>query len=136
MTTPDLYRIRPLQPGLRPELIIPTGLNGNPVFPVSSLYARTVLLLHKPWSKTDPLGFESGGMAGLFPEFYRFLQSDLCPLNVKLGYASTKEKYDRGLRFLEVTNDNPNSSTGVDTNVDDADFMMYVDALRLIRTVA
>ena len=133
MTTPDLYRIRPLQPGLRPELIIPTGLNGNPVFPVSSSYARTVLLLHKPWSKTDPLGFESGNTVGLFPEFYRFLQSNLCPLNVRLGYASAKEKYERGLRFLEVTNDNPNSSTSVDANVDDVDFMMYVDALRNVR---
>jgi len=37
------------------------------------------------------------------------------------------------LRFLEVTNDNPNSSTVVDANVDDVDFMMYVDALRNVR---
>ena len=132
-TSTDIYRIRPLQPGLRPEIIIPTGLNGNPVFPVSSSYARTVLLLHKPWSKSNPLGFESGGMVGLFPEFYQFLKSDLCPLNVRLDYASAKEKYDRGLRFLEVTNDNGKSSSGDDSNVDDPDLLMYVDALRNVR---
>jgi len=74
-------------------------------------------------------------MTGLFPEFYRFLQSDLCPHNVRLGYASAKEKYERCLRFLEVINNNPNSLTGVDANVDDNDFMMYVDALRNVRNL-
>ena len=129
----DFYRIRPLQPELRPEIIIPTGLNGNPVFPVSSSYARTVLLLHKPWSQSRPLSFESGGSATLFPEFYEFLKSDLCPINVRLGYASAKEKYDRGLRFLEVTNDTQISPSDDEHRVDDPDFVMYVDALRNVR---
>jgi len=133
MTASDLYRIRPLQPELRPEIIIPTGLNGNPVFPVSSSYARTVLLLHKPWSKSKPLAFESEGAVTLFPEFYQFLKSDLCPINVRLGYASAKEKYDRGLRFLEVTNDNQISPSNDENDVDDPDFVMYVDALRNVR---
>ena len=133
MTASDLYRIRPLQPELRPEIIIPTGLNGNPVFPVSSSYARTVLLLHKPWSKSKPLAFESEGAVTLFPEFYQFLKSDLCPINVRLGYASAKEKYDRGLRFLEVTNDNQISPSNDENNVDDPDWVMYVDALRNVR---
>jgi hypothetical protein len=133
MTASDLYRIRPLQPELRPEIIIPTGLNGNPVFPVSSSYARTVLLLHKPWSKSKPLAFESEGAVTLFPEFYQFLKSDLCPINVRLGYASAKEKYDRGLRFLEVTNDNQISPSNDENDVDDPDWVMYVDALRNVR---
>ena len=39
------------------QILMATGLNCKPVYPVDFYYARGMLILHKPWHQTKPLSF-------------------------------------------------------------------------------
>jgi len=78
-------------------------MNRNPIYPVSSAYAKTTLLMHKPWTATQKLTFETKPTM-VYKEFYELLKSDKCPVTVRLTHAVAKENYEQGSRFPEATN--------------------------------
>ena len=90
----ELNRLRNLQNTLKKEILHGVGLNGSPVYPVTEGYAKSVLLLHKPWCQKEPLQFDSNPTQ-LFPEFFQFLCSKECPLEVMLSYLVAKENSTR-----------------------------------------
>lgn len=90
----QLLRLRKTQNTLKKEILHGVGLNGNPMYPVSEGYAKSVLLLHKPWSQKEPLEFDSNPTR-LYSEFLEFLCSEQCPLEVILSYLVAKENAKR-----------------------------------------
>lgn len=116
----------------RQEIIHPTGMNGTPVYPVSSSYAKCTLLMHKPWNSKQRLTFETSPTL-VYKEFYEFLKSDKCPVSVRLTYAVAKENYERGSRFSEPTADEISDEVTPDQFEDDEDLQHYLDALKNVR---
>ena len=110
----------------------PTGMNGNPVYPVSSSYAKTTLLMHKPWTKNRKLTFETTPTM-VYKEFYEFLKSDKCPVSVRLTHAVAKENYERGSRFPEAVNADVGKDISAEQFEDDADLLHYLEALKNVR---
>jgi len=81
--------------------IIPhfVGGSGQPVFPVSQSYARTVLLVYKPWSNKNPLPKEDCYIA----TFNDFLNDQKCPASVKIGYARAEIRAQNLRRGIQET---------------------------------
>jgi len=75
------------------------GGSGQPKFPVTQSYARTVLLVHKPWSIRNPLPKDEN----FIEMFNNFLKEDNCPASVKIGYARAQlraENIKRGIQEI------------------------------------
>jgi hypothetical protein len=74
--------------------IIPhfVGANGQPKYPPTKQYARTVLLVHKPWKSATPPRLSD---AEWISSFLAFVKSDDCPKSVALEYARVKERHRR-----------------------------------------
>lgn len=72
--------------------IIPhyVGANGQPKYPPTMEYARSVLIVHKPWGDNKPR--RRNGPTEWIEEFEEFVQLDECPEFVKLEYARVKER--------------------------------------------
>lgn len=87
-------RIRKRQYLAKHEIFHPVGMNGSPCYPVSAGYAKTTLLLHKPWSRENPLRFDENPST-LFEEFFDFLISEKCPLEIHLQFENAMERYFR-----------------------------------------
>lgn len=73
-------------------IIIPhyVGANGQPKYPPTMEYARSVLIVHKPWGDNKPK--KRDGAKEWITEFEEFVQLDECPEFVKLEYARVKER--------------------------------------------
>jgi hypothetical protein len=65
------------------KCIIPhyVGARSDPTFPVTEAYAKSVLILHEPWTNTFNEQAES---RDYIEEFKSFLKSPLCPMSVKI----------------------------------------------------
>ena len=72
--------------------IIPhyVGANGQPKYPPTMEYARSVLIVHEPWGDDKPK--RRNGPQEWIDEFQDFVQLDECPEFVKLEYARVKER--------------------------------------------
>lgn len=66
------------------------GANGQPKYPPTMEYARSVLIVHKPWGDDKPR--KRSGPKEWINEFEEFVQLDECPEFVKLEYARVKER--------------------------------------------
>lgn len=87
-------RIRKRQHLVKDEIFHPVGMNGSPCYPVSAGYAKTTLLLHKPWSCNEPLQFDENP-SSLYDEFFAFLGDGRCPMEVHIQFSNAMEKYFR-----------------------------------------
>ena len=65
------------------------GGNGQPTFPVTYDYARTTLLVYKPWKAATPPRLTKDEWINQFNEF---VASESCPKSVKLTYIRVRER--------------------------------------------
>ena len=81
--------------------IIPhfVGGSGQPVYPVTPSYARTVLHVYKPWSNKLPVPKEDWYINA----FHEFLQDPKCPASVKIGYARAEIRAQNIRRGIQET---------------------------------
>lgn len=85
------------------RILVCTGLSGSPVYPVSYGYAKSSLILYKPWSKDDRLRFERKGddRQIAIEEFNDFIQDADCPLPLLMSYYSARERHYKRLAKQE-----------------------------------
>jgi len=88
----------------KPRIIHPLGMSGTPIFPPTSGYAKTTLIMYKPWSRSNRLLFEDDSTK-LLREFESFLQSDCCPIDVIMKYEIAIENYERRLKNKECSDE-------------------------------
>lgn len=67
------------------------GGSSKPQYPVTEGYARSVLLIYKPWHDKDRLKTTSPWKR----LFYEFLQSEQCPQSVRISYDRAKLKTEQ-----------------------------------------
>src|SRR5688500_5764823 len=76
------------------KCIIPhyVGARSVPTFPPTEGYAKSILILHEPWTNTfnDECEFRY-----YIEEFKLFVNSPLCPMSVKVGYKCAKARYEK-----------------------------------------
>ena len=65
------------------------GTHCQPVYPPTRSYARSVLLIHKPWHKH----FEDHTERNFIDEFLAFLDNPVCPYSVIIPYNRVKQCY-------------------------------------------
>ena len=65
-----------------------SGLNSNPVYPVSFDYARSVLIFYKPWCGVNRIMLQNKPQ--VLEEFNEFIMSPECPTTVKQAYVRAK----------------------------------------------
>ena len=75
-----------------------TGTNNKPVFPATETYARTMLLLHKPWKNN----FETTGR-NFIQEFLKYIKSESCPSELKIQYSRAEQAYKERREHHELT---------------------------------
>lgn len=97
----QLFRLRKTQHALKKEILHGVGLNGHPHYPVTEGYAKSTLLLYKPWSRKAKLEFDMNPTL-LYSEFFSFLASDKCPITVILSYLIAMENHERNERAGNV----------------------------------
>jgi hypothetical protein len=95
------------------------GGSSQPKYPITSSYARSVLLIHKPWSKTNALPQEENFIG----EFETFVQTDECPLSVKIAFerAKNREEDRRTGRQETIAEDREDSAPTNDLDDGDVD---------------
>ena len=71
----------------------PTGRKVRPVYPVTTNYAESMLILHKPWSDNNKLDFMVNPSNDAIEEFHKFLNSDKCPSSVSNRYQRALMRY-------------------------------------------
>ena len=101
-------RLRHIQKSLKTEILHGVGMNGNPIFPPTESYAKATLLMHKPWSTKHPLEFDLNATR-LSHEFYEFLSSEKCPLDVILNFFIAKENHERSEKTADIENNDEES---------------------------
>ena len=81
--------------------VIPHYVGGcsTPVFPATLQYARSVLLIYKPWNTKFPDRSDIEMMA----EFERYIVSFECPMKVKIPYSRARQRVITGTHFAETT---------------------------------
>ena len=68
------------------RILLPTGLNCKPKFPISYEYARGMLIMHKPWSVNNPLEPILKDKLRTILTFQDMIQKNKVPYNVKSEY--------------------------------------------------
>ena len=83
------------------KLRVPHFVGGSTtsVFPPTKKFARTMLMLYKPW-KTDPT---MSDYVDVIREFNGFVESDLCPKRLHISYVRSVERKLDGTKFVEAT---------------------------------
>jgi hypothetical protein len=104
------------------KCIIPhyVGAKSVPTFPITEGYARSVLIMHVPWTNTFD---EQTEPRNYIKEFEIFLKSPLCPISIQVGYKRAKARYEQKTQFVEPTGRKDNIfyesfSTTVDDSVE------------------
>ena len=93
------YRTYESKPTAKPPIMHISGLNGNPVYPVSYDYARSVLIFYKPWSGINKDLLKDRSQ--VITEFNEFVNSSDCPISVKQAYTRAKLRYKNGQEFID-----------------------------------
>ena len=70
----------------KPRILLPTGLNCKPKFPIDYDYARGMLIMHKPWSVLQPLEPILKNKSHTVNTFLDMIQTNKVPYNVKSEY--------------------------------------------------
>ena len=81
--------------------VIPHYVGGScvPVYPPTQAYARSILLIYKPWSGK----FDDEKERDFLVEFNQFMLSDSCPLKVKVPFERVKQRVMTKSQFKEPT---------------------------------
>jgi hypothetical protein len=81
------------------------GYNSAPKFPITYGYARSMLVLHKPWSAENPLKFEEqrGKEGADIEEFKEFLNDVRFPPCERSRFMAAKNWYNKVQRNIECT---------------------------------
>ena len=105
------------------KCIIPhyVGARSVPTYPLSEGYAKSVLILHVPWTNTFN---KQGQSRNYIKEVNSFLKSELCPLSVQIGYEHAKARFEDKKQFVEPIGRNENIcyesfSTSADDSVEE-----------------
>ena len=97
LKNPDSLRLHSNHKFIIPHYV---GASSTPTYPPTEGYAKSVLILHVPWTnKFD----EQDASRDYVKEFEMFLKSGLCPMSVKIGYDRAKTQYEQKTRFIEPT---------------------------------
>jgi hypothetical protein len=68
-------------------------------------------MIHKPWSKNDPLPQDHG----FIDTFNNFINTDSCPISVKVSYKQAKKREeDKTLGRIEPISEDREESTSTD----------------------
>lgn len=70
-------------------------------YPVTAGFARSVLLVHKPWEKVFPL--QKAPEEVLLREFHGFIQDPVCPRSIKISYERERMRYEENRQSREPT---------------------------------
>jgi hypothetical protein len=70
------------------------GINGTPVYPVTESYARHVLIVSRPW-RSYPRNVPWK------EEFDCFINSNACPLQVRMNYTRVMQRYHNKMSYYE-----------------------------------
>ena len=73
----------------KPRILLPTGLNCKPKFPIDYDYAKGMLIMHKPWSVRQPLEPILKNKSLTVITFLDMIQTNQVPYNVKSEYYRT-----------------------------------------------
>jgi hypothetical protein len=81
--------------------VIPHYVGGScvPVYPPTQAYARSILLIYKPWMGN----FDDDKKRDFVNEFEAFILSDSCPLKVKVPFERVKQRVMTKSQFKEPT---------------------------------
>jgi hypothetical protein len=81
--------------------VIPHYVGGScvPVYPPTQAYARSILLIYKPWIGN----FDDDKKRDFVNEFEAFILSDTCPLKVKVPFERVKQRVMTKSEFKEPT---------------------------------
>ena len=112
------------------KITIPHYVGGSsqPKFPISQSYARSIIMIHKPWSKNDPLPQDHD----FIDVFNDFINTDSCPISVKVSYERAKKREeDKTLGRIEPISEDREDST----STDDLDDNEVEDAIALTATL-
>ena len=83
-----------------------------------------MLLRYRPWTKI----FRRKGDKSLYvPQFHEFLDTEQCPVGVKVAYARVKARHEEGKTFVEPTATVVNDDFTCDA---DDETRVLVDAVR------
>jgi hypothetical protein len=100
----------------RPTIPHYVGGSSQPKFPISQSYARSIIMIHKPWSKNNPLPQDHD----FINAFNTFIDTDTCPLSVKITYERAKKREeDKKLGRNEPISEDREESTSTDNLYDD-----------------
>lgn len=103
------------KPGIIPNFI---GGSGQPKYPVTKEYARTTLLIHRPWINGVPTYFED--FKSCIDEFKRFVNSDICPSSVKSTYDTVRRAFYRKTEEVTAPEMNYVTHENLPADVDEA----------------
>jgi len=80
------------------KTIIPyyVGANCQPTFPPTRSYARSIILIFKPWNKT----FDDHDKRDFVQEFYDYINSPICNPFVKISYERKKQRVQKNKNLL------------------------------------
>ena len=103
------------------NIVIPyaTGFGGYPTFPISSSYAKSALLMHKPWSKDNHPSYMNGTREEMITAFHQFIESNECPITLAMSFEIARENHNRRLREKECANDEDINPYAPDENTTD-----------------
>ena len=80
------------------------GSSTTPRFPFTEAFARSMLIIHKPWTGST----NCSGMSKV-EELQEFLATENCPKSLKLACARAEERHKNGAHFREPTAQNEES---------------------------
>ena len=90
------------------KTVIPHYIGGrtDTAYPVTSAYARSVFLIHTPWTKKGH--WQNVSDKKVIAEFMKFVNDKKCPTHIKLFYEREKQRHENKTQFCEPTLQNSN----------------------------
>jgi hypothetical protein len=111
----------------RTPILIPRGRNVRPVYPASFEYARAMIMMHVPWSKSRPLDFSD--KSATIAKFHRYIASKSFPTSVTAQYKRV-EFYNKHGSIEVVSKKTIPTNIEQDDNEDEySDFRIFARAM-------
>ena len=93
------------------------GASCYPIYPPTADYAKTVLMIHKPWIGAPP---KYASDDQILQDFEEFFSSDLCPISVQINFKRQKQRYEeKRLHHEAVAKDIETIDLNTFTNMND-----------------
>jgi hypothetical protein len=102
------------------HILMPKGMNCKPRYPVDFDYARGMLIMHKPWNKTDTLDKLLKNKQHTIDEFLRMIHNKEVPSSVHAQLITAK-KYSGKSRLEVLVKDGVNHPDIDDNRQHDVD---------------